>query len=211
MQSQPHGSLGWPQKGTPKCRPSLMEVDSGCKIEANHTSEYILSEVDWGAHDSSVFLYLEQIDHDKEPHEPSLFLYLGLIDHDGEPQDFFTSGLWGGLLQGKFPSNNYVEDCPKETSFKNEVLSIMWLLLQKALQRSFKTLCPHSKISDEIDFGKCVSTSQHVNANLDQLVTGKVVTAVLHQSIVFLNQIWMCNCTIMNHVHTTQHASVWHD
>ena len=39
----------------------------------------ILSEVDWGALDSSLFLYLVQ------------------IDHDAKPKDFFTQGLWGGL------------------------------------------------------------------------------------------------------------------
>ena len=45
---------------------------------------------------------------------------------------------------------------------------------------------PHSKISDdEKDFGKCVTASHHVNANLDQVVTDRVVTAVLHQAIVF--------------------------
>ena len=66
---------------------------------------------------------------------------------------------------------------------------IIWLMLLKVLQRSFKTLFPSSKISDdENNFGKCVPTSHHVNANLDQLVTGKVVTAVLHQAFVFLEE-----------------------
>ena len=93
------------------------EVDWGGKIKANHTGGCMLSEVDWGAHDSSLFLYLEQIDHDGEPHKPSPFLYLEQIDHDGEPQDFFTSGLWGEVLQGNFPPHNYGEDHPKETFF----------------------------------------------------------------------------------------------
>ena len=61
----------------------------------------------------------------------------------------------------------------------------MWLLLLKALQRAFKTLFPGSKISDDEDkFGNCVNTIHHVNANLDQLVTVKVVTAVLYQGSV---------------------------
>ena len=38
------------------------------------------------------------------------------------------------------------------------------------------------------NFGKHVTTTHHVNANLDQLVTGKVVTAVLHQAIVLLEK-----------------------
>ena len=50
--------------------PSLYPMD-GC----------MLSEVDWGAHD------------------PSFFLYLVHIDHDAMPKDFFTQGLWGGLPQ----------------------------------------------------------------------------------------------------------------
>ena len=58
------------KRETPKYRPSLMEVDWGGKFEANHKP----SEVDWRAHDSSVFLYLEH------------------IDHDGEPKDFFIPG-----------------------------------------------------------------------------------------------------------------------
>ena len=72
-----------------------MEVDWGGKIKPNHaTSECVLSEVDWGAHDSSLFLYLEQ------------------IDHDGEPKDFFTQGLWGGLPQrtSSTPLMEYLKD-----------------------------------------------------------------------------------------------------
>ena len=35
-------------------------------------------------------------------HDSTLFLFQEYIDHDGEPQDFFTPGLWGGLPQRKF-------------------------------------------------------------------------------------------------------------
>ena len=49
-----------------------------------HTSGCMLSEVDWGTHDSSFSLYLVH------------------IDHDGEPKDFFTQGLLEGLPQRKF-------------------------------------------------------------------------------------------------------------
>ena len=54
----------------------------------------MLSEVDWGVHDSSFFLYLEY------------------IDHEGEPKDFFTQGLWGGPPQRKFstPLMEYLKD-----------------------------------------------------------------------------------------------------
>ena len=112
----------------------------------------MISEVDWViAHDSSLFLYLEQIDHDGEPHQSSPFLYLEQIDHNGEPKEIFTSGLWGGLLQGKFSMGGP----SKGNIFQpQEFMLILWLLLLKALQRSFKTLFPCSKISDdENDFG----------------------------------------------------------
>ena len=54
----------------------------------------ILSEVDWGAHDSS------------------LFLYLMYIDHYAKPKDFFTQGFWGGLPQrtSSSPPMEYLRD-----------------------------------------------------------------------------------------------------
>ena len=48
--------------------------------------EYSISEVDWGANDSSYFLYL---------------VY---IDLDAKPKDFFTQELWGGLSQRTSPT-----------------------------------------------------------------------------------------------------------
>ena len=54
----------------------------------------MLSEVDWGAHDSTFFLYLVH------------------IDHDAKPKDFFTQGLWGGLPQrtSSTPLMEYLKD-----------------------------------------------------------------------------------------------------
>ena len=54
----------------------------------------ILSEVHWGAHDSSLFLYLVH------------------IDHDVKPKDFFTQGLWRGLPQrtSSTPLMEYLRD-----------------------------------------------------------------------------------------------------
>ena len=43
--------------------------------------EFLLSEVDWGAHDSSFFLFLVN------------------IDYEAKPMKFFTQGLGGELLQ----------------------------------------------------------------------------------------------------------------
>ena len=44
-------------------------------------TEFLLSEVDWGAHDSSFFLFLVN------------------IAYDAKPMEFFTQGLWGELQQ----------------------------------------------------------------------------------------------------------------
>ena len=54
----------------------------------------ILSKVDWGAHDSSFFLYVVH------------------IDHDAKPIDFFTQGLWGELPQrtSSTPLTEYLKD-----------------------------------------------------------------------------------------------------
>ena len=43
----------------------------------NHVRESLLSEVDWGAH------------------HPSVFLFLVNIDYDAKPIEFFIQGLWG--------------------------------------------------------------------------------------------------------------------
>ena len=44
-------------------------------------TEFLLSEVDWGAHDSSFFLFLVN------------------FDYDAKPMEFFSQELWGELQQ----------------------------------------------------------------------------------------------------------------
>ena len=53
-------------------------------------TEFLLSEVDWGAHDSSFFPFLVN------------------IDYDAKPMEFFTQGLWGELQQ-KMSSTPLIE------------------------------------------------------------------------------------------------------
>ena len=61
---------------------SISEVDwVGCDPSPNHMNEFLFSEVDWGAHDSSLFLFLVNIDYDAKAKEPSI------------------QGLWGELQQ----------------------------------------------------------------------------------------------------------------
>ena len=90
----------------------LMQVDWGGKLRVNHTSECLLSDIDWGAHethqnghsittvdcrDHDTNLYpmdgciLSEVD--RGDHDSSFFLYLVHIDHDAKPKDFFTQGL----------------------------------------------------------------------------------------------------------------------
>ena len=61
-----------------------MEIDWGGKFNCTSCGcpmanwhESLLSEVDWGAHDSIVFLFLVN------------------IDYDAKPNGFFIQGLWG--------------------------------------------------------------------------------------------------------------------
>ena len=96
---------------TPKYGPSFMEVDWGGKIEANHTSECMLCEVDLGAHETHTCgSMLSEVDWGV--HDSSLFLCLKHIDHDGETKDFFTQGLWGGPPQRNLfiPLMEYLKD-----------------------------------------------------------------------------------------------------
>ena len=61
---------------------NISEVNwGGCGSSSNHMTEVLLSEGDWGAHNSSFFLFLVN------------------IDYDAKPMKFFTQGLWGELLQ----------------------------------------------------------------------------------------------------------------
>ena len=83
------------------CGCMLMEVDWGGKLIvssmgdgelmkltqmdtdfcSNHMNKFLLSEVDWGAHDSTFFLFLVN------------------IHYDAKPVQFFTKTLWGELQQ----------------------------------------------------------------------------------------------------------------
>ena len=95
----------------------LMQVDWGGKLRVIHINECMPSEVDWGAHethqngnsitkvdwgDYDPTLYpmdgciLSEVDWVAQ--DSSLFFYLAHIDYDAKPKDFFTQGLWGGLL-----------------------------------------------------------------------------------------------------------------
>ena len=86
-----------------------MEVDWGGKIKANHKSECLLSDIDWGAHETHTSGYmLSEVDWGA--HDSSFFLHLVHIDHDGEPKDFFTQELWGTTAKKLFHSSHGVPE-----------------------------------------------------------------------------------------------------
>ena len=55
-------------------------------------NEFLFSEVDWGAYDSSFFLFLVS------------------IDYDTNPMEFFTQGLWGELQQWMPSTSHWVHE-----------------------------------------------------------------------------------------------------
>ena len=104
-----------------------MQVDWGEKLRVNHINECMPSEIDWGAHETHknghTINKVDSVGHDPTlypmdgcilsevdwgAHDSSLFLSLMHIDHDAKPKDFFTQGLWGGLLQ-RTPSTHLIE------------------------------------------------------------------------------------------------------
>ena len=91
------------------------EVDWGA--HAAHQNGHSTSKVDWGDHDPSLYLIdgcmLSEIDWGA--HDSSFFLELVHIDHDAKPMDFFTLGLWGGLVNPNRGSpNGYPTVTPAE-------------------------------------------------------------------------------------------------
>ena len=104
-----------------------MQVDWGGKLRVNDINECMPSEVDWGAHETHQnghsITKVDWGDHDPchypmdgfmlfevdwGVHDSSFCLCLVHIDHDAKPKDFFTQGLWGGLLQ-RTPSTPLME------------------------------------------------------------------------------------------------------
>ena len=88
----------------PRSWKHIKEVDWGDKLKFNYTtSGYILKEVDWGDksncpscgcpmanwHES----LLSEVDWGA--HHSSVFLFLVNIDYDAKPNEFFNQGLWG--------------------------------------------------------------------------------------------------------------------
>ena len=93
-----------------ECMPS--EVDWGA--HETHQNGHSITKVDWRDYDPTLYpmdgYILSEVD--CGAHDSSLFLYLVHINHDAKPKDFFTQGLWGGLTQraSSIPLMEYMKD-----------------------------------------------------------------------------------------------------
>ena len=103
-------------------------------------NESLLSEVDWGAHDSSVFLFLVDIDYDAKPNESSIQGLWGELQHRtssipliGLQTDSLATGQTGDDIFNSIPINPDLDDPEQLTgesiqSFLTLVVQLQWLV-----------------------------------------------------------------------------------
>ena len=106
----------------------------------SHMNESLLSEVDWGAHDSSVFLFLVNIDSDAKPNESSIQGLWGELQHRtssipliGLQTDSLATGQTGDDVFNSIAINPDVDDPVQLTgesiqSFLTLVAQLQWLV-----------------------------------------------------------------------------------
>ena len=106
----------------------------------NHMKEPLLSKVDWGAHDSHVFLFLVNIDYDTKPNESSIQGLWGELQHRtssihliGLQTDSLATGLTGDDVFNSIPINPDVDDPDQLTgesiqTFLTLVVQLQWLV-----------------------------------------------------------------------------------
>ena len=106
----------------------------------NHMNESLLSEVDWGAHDSSVFLSLVNIDYDAKPNESPIQGLWGELQHRtssipliGLQTDCLATGQTGDDGFNSIPINPDVDDPEQLTgesiqSFLTLLVQLQWLV-----------------------------------------------------------------------------------
>ena len=118
------------------------EVDwGGHDPNPNHMNEPFLklSEVDCGAHDSSVFLFLVNIDYDAKPNESPIQGLWGELQHrtssiplNGLQTDSLATGQTGDDIFNSTPTNPDLDDPEQLTgqsiqSFLTMVFQLQWL------------------------------------------------------------------------------------
>ena len=107
----------------------------------NHMNESLLSEVDWGAQDSSVFLFLVNIDYDAKPNESSIQGLWGELQHRtssipliGIETDSLATGQAGDDIFSSTPINPDLDDPEQLTGesiqyFLTLVIQLQWLVV----------------------------------------------------------------------------------
>ena len=103
-------------------------------------NESLLSEVDWRAHDSSVFLFLVNFDYNAKPNESSIHGLWGELQHGtssipliGLQTDSLATGQTGDDIFNSTPINPDLDDPEQLTgesiqSFLNLVVQLLWLV-----------------------------------------------------------------------------------
>ena len=107
---------------------------------SKHMNESLLSEVYWGAHDSSIFLFLVNIDYDAKPNESSIQGLWGELQHTtssipliGLQTDSLATQQTGDDIINSIPIIPDVDDpeqLPGESiqSFLTLVVQLQWLV-----------------------------------------------------------------------------------
>ena len=131
----------WQDHGTHPTGHNTTEVDLGGHApNPNHVNESLLSEVDWGTHDSSVFLFLVNIDYDAKPNESSIQGLWGELNHRtpyipliGLQTDSLATGQTGDDIFNSTLINPDLNDPEQLTgesiqSFLTLVVQLKWLV-----------------------------------------------------------------------------------
>ena len=118
------------------------EVHWGCHgPSSNNINESLVSEVDWGAHDSSLFHFLVNIDYDAKPNESSIQGLWGELQHRtfsialiGLQADSLATGQSGDDIFNSTPINQDLDDPEQLTgksiqSFLTLVGQLQWLMI----------------------------------------------------------------------------------
>ena len=122
------------------------------KHNPNHMNESLLSEVDWGAHDSSVFLFLVNIDYDAKPNESSIQGLWGELQHrtssiplTGIQTDSLATGQTGDDIFSSTPINPDLDDPEQLTG--NSIQYVLALVVQLQWLVVLGRLVTHAQVT----------------------------------------------------------------
>ena len=108
-------------------------------------NESLLSEVNWGAHDSSIFLFLVNIDYDAKPNESPIQGLWGKLQHrtssiplNGIQTDSLATGQTGDDIFSSTSTNPDLDDPEQLTNESNQyfialVIQLQWLVVMGRL------------------------------------------------------------------------------